>query len=198
MIWNNKFVWLHMPKTGGTTMSRIFRNINDSSLNIDDDSEDKKHESIYDRKKRDIYWDIGKRKKLVNIRRLSTWLISDWKHKRKHMNLPDLSFEPVKSGLFYSVKLGGVWVAADYWLKYLNVDNNTQIIRLEFLEKDFKEYIFPLTNPFNNTIVFDRKDNYIELNEKEKNIYTLSDSGDLEKVYTNNPYWAGIEKKLYG
>lgn len=197
MIWNEKFVWLHMPKTGGTTMSRIFKNINDASLNIDNDSQDKKHDSEYDRKYRDSDWEIGARKKLINIRRLSSWLISDWKHKRKHMQLPQLPFEPVKSGLFYSIKLGGIWVSADYWLKHLNVDKDTDILRLEFLEIDFKKYIYPLTTPEGNTIEFSKKDNAIELNDKENSRYKLSNEIDIERIYTNNPYWAEIENRIY-
>ena len=197
MIWNEQFVWLHMPKTGGTTMSRIFRNIDDSTLNIDDNSKDKKHDSEYDRKKRDNTWNIGIRRRIINIRRLSSWLISDWKHKREHMQLPNLSFEPVKCGLFYSIKLGGVWVTADYWLKYFKIDEQTQILRLEYLENDFKKYIYPLTKPRNNTIEFNRKDNSIELHEKQAKLYNITNQSDLNTIYRNNPYWAEIEDRLY-
>ena len=197
MIWNEQFVWLHIPKTGGTTMSRIFKNINDPHLMIDDDSEDKKHDSEYERRNRDDNWNIGARKKLVNIRRLSSWLVSDWKHKRKHMKLPELPFEPVRSGLFYSVRLGGIWITADYWLKHLCVDRNTQLIRLEYLEVDFKKYVFPLTNPIDNTITFDRKENNIELIGSDKDKYTISGKNDLDRIYRNNPYWAEIERKTY-
>lgn len=178
-------------------MSRIFRNINDCSLKVDDDSQDKKHDSEKERKQRNDKWEIGERIKIVNMRKLSTWLISDWKHKRKYMKLPTLPFEPVKSGLFYSMRLGGVWVTADYWLKHFEVDKNTKIIRLEYLEKDFKEHIYPLTNPKGNTIVFNRQDNSIVLNAQEKEKYTLSSRIDLETIYSNNPYWAELENRIY-
>lgn len=197
MIWNENFVWLHIPKTGGTTMSRIFRNIDDSSLNIDDDAKDEKHDSEKDRNLRDQNWKIGERKRVINIRKLSSWLISDWNHKRKHMHLTNLPFEPVKSGLFYSVRLGGIWVTADYWLRYQDVDQKTLILRLEFLECDIREYIFPLTKPRNHTIIFNKRDNKLDLNTEEKARYNLNDRLDVERIYTNNPYWAELENRVY-
>lgn len=178
-------------------MSRFFKNIDDCNLKIDDDSQDKKHDSEEERKNRNNQWEIGKRIKIINMRKLSTWLISDWKHKRKHMKLSKLPFEPVMSGLFYSMRLGGVWVTADYWLKHFGVDKETKIIRLEYLENDFKEHIYPLTNPNDNTIVFRGRDNSITLNEQEKDIYSLTGRVDLERIYLNNPYWAQLENKMY-
>ena len=52
------------------------------------------------------------------------------------MNLPDLDFEPVRSGLFYSLRLGGTWVAADWWLQYFDVDETVTALRLEHLQED--------------------------------------------------------------
>ena len=37
---------------------------------------------------------------------------------------PDLDFNPVRNGLFYSLRLGGTWVAADWWLHYFQIDHN--------------------------------------------------------------------------
>ena len=89
MIWNEEFVWLHMPKTAGTTMSKFFMNIDDPSLNIDDDSSDIKHDSVFDRELRNPTWSVGTRKVCMNFRRLEDWLVSDWNHKREKMKLLD-------------------------------------------------------------------------------------------------------------
>ena len=118
MIISNRFIWLHLPKTGGTSTAKLFRELNINEISIDPDHVDAKHESIDNR--------LGdselsnNRATIITTRRLTSWLLSDWHHKTKKMGLI-LPFEPVKSGLFYSLRLGGTWVSADYWIHYFKM-----------------------------------------------------------------------------
>ena len=60
------------------------------------------------------------------------------------MDLPDLPLEPVRSGLFYSLRLGGVWVAADWWLRYFELGESVTALRLEHLAEDLNRHLLPL------------------------------------------------------
>ena len=192
MIWNEEFVWLHMPKTAGTTMSKFFMNIDDPSLNIDDDSSDIKHDSVLDRELRTPTWRVGTRKICMNFRKLEDWLVSDWNHKREKMRLHDLPFEPVKSGLFYSLKLGGVWVSADYWLRYFDINESIDFIRVESLHSDFVRTFKGLVNFSGNTIDFGWSENQ----SKITSIPPFA-SQDLVRIFANNPIWSSIQNRLY-
>ena len=102
-------------------MNRLFRERQLTGIEVDSDATAAKHDSIALREQRSS-WRAGSRRRFITARRLQAWLISDWQHKRRHMNLPDLDFTPVRSGLFYSMRLGGTWVAADWWLQYFALD----------------------------------------------------------------------------
>ena len=66
-------------------------------------------------------------------------------------------FEPVKSGLFYSLRLGGIWVAADYWIHYFNARSCTHTVRLENIEEDSNRYVLPLLPKGTEKLQFPRQ-----------------------------------------
>ena len=134
MIYNNKFVWLHLPKTGGTTVHNLFKGMSLQGLHVDDNNSKAKHDSVMQREQ--TGWRAEGRKRVITFRRLEDWLISDWMHKKTWMGQEDLPFEPVLSGLFYSLRLGGTWVAADWWIQYFQVNDSFTFLRLEHLEED--------------------------------------------------------------
>ena len=151
MIIGDTFIWLHLPKTGGTSTTQLFRNQNIQDLTIDDDQLKAKHDSIKLREQTSD-WKYNHQKKFITFRKLEHWLISDWEHKRRWLNQPDLPFGPVRSGLFYSLRLGGTWVAADWWIQYFDLDDSVTALRLEHLEADLNKHILPLLP--NNTSKF--------------------------------------------
>ena len=46
MIIADSFLWLHLPKTGGTSMNRLFRSLALPAVEIDDDADRAKHDSV--------------------------------------------------------------------------------------------------------------------------------------------------------
>lgn len=143
MIITDHFIWLHLPKTGGTSMNQLFRQRALPGVQVDPDDTPGKHDSVALRESRGS-WRAGERRRFITTRRLEAWLVSDWQHKRSSMNLPDLDFEPVRSGLFYSLRLGGTWVAADWWLQYFELDERVTALRLEHLAADLNTHLLPL------------------------------------------------------
>lgn len=176
-------------------MNAIFRQRAINGIHIDDDATSDKHDSIAIREGR-IGISFIKQQRFITIRRLENWLVSDWYHKRSHMGLKDLSFEPVRGGLFYSLRLGGIWVAADWWLNYFQVDACTHILRLEYLAEDLNAKLLPLlpkkTDPFVTTLHYNQKRGAAtRANE------ILFDENDLKRQAETNPRWSSLQKSLY-
>ena len=191
MITYQNFVWLHLPKTAGTSTAALFRKLNIDGVIVDPDIEDEKHQSIEDR--------LGDptatttKTKIITSRRLASWLVSDWHHKTKKMGLK-LPFEPVKSGLFYSLRLGGTWVAADYWIHYFKAKSCEHTIRIENIEEDSNRVILPLLPRGTHQLKLPKKNE----NSYNRNLEHFFGKRDLKRIYQNNPAWSSWENNIYG
>lgn len=194
MIIGETFLWLHLPKTGGTSMNTLFRQRELPGVVIDPDDTASKHDSVDLRESRGG-WRAGARKRFITARRLETWLVSDWQHKRRHMDLPNLDFEPVRCGLFYSLRLGGIWVAADWWLNYFAVDERVTALRLEHLEHDLNRWLLPLLPAGTPEFVKPPKAN-ARPTTLDLHAPTLS-SADRTRIAASNPRWSQWERRLY-
>jgi len=194
MIIADRFVWLHLPKTGGTSMNDLFRGLGIRGLRVDPDDTPRKHDSIRLRESRGL-WRAGQRIRFITARRLSDWLLSDWHHKRRHMNLPELPFEPVRCGLSYSLRLGGTWVAADWWLQYFEVDEQTRSLRLEHLESDLNRELLPLLPPRTPALPAPPQRNADPQRQQREQRFSRE---DLERIHSVNPRWHAWEQRVYG
>lgn len=152
------------------------------------------HDSVEERERRS-QWRAGHRRRFITARRLDQWLISDWQHKRRNMGCPQLDFEPVRSGLFYSLRLGGTWVAADWWLQYFQVDEQVTALRLEFLQQDLNQHLLPMLPPA--TPAFG---DLPEANRKPAvgSAEFCFTEPDLARIAAVNPRWTAWQHQLYG
>ena len=195
LIVDDTFLWLHLPKTGGTSMNRLFRERALPGVIVDPDHTPQKHDSVPLRESRSS-WRAGNRHRFITARRLEHWLISDWQHKRRQMNLPELDFEPVRSGLYYSLRLGGTWVAADWWLQYFEVDERVTPLRLEHLQDDLNRHLLPLlpagTAPVCTPPRENRKPSAMAADEPR---FTAD---DLPRIAAVNPRWSAWQQHVYG
>ena len=191
MILANHFIWLHLPKTGGTSTASLFRKLDLPEITIDPDDVDAKHESIETRLKG--IDSLPGRKSIITTRRLPGWLLSDWHHKTTKMGL-NIPFAPVKSGLFYSLRLGGTWVAADYWIRYFKANKCDRVVRLEHIEADSNQLVWPLLPKGTPKLQFP----YRNTNSYARNIEKFFSAGDLKRIHANNPAWSAWEQTVYG
>ena len=140
-------------------------------------------------------WRANSRQRFITSRRLEDWLISDWEHKRRHMNLPELDFEPVRSGLFYSLRLGGTWVAADWWLQYFELDEQVTALRLEALHDDLNRLLLPLLPEGTTPFEAPPRENTRPAQANEMPSFS---SAERQRIAAVNPRWDAWQKKVYG
>jgi hypothetical protein len=193
MIIAERFIWLHLPKTGGTSMNQLFRRRALPGVHVDPDDTPAKHDSVALRESRGG-WRAGERRRFITARRLEAWLLSDWQHKRRHMNLPDLDFEPVRSGLFYSLRLGGTWVAADWWLQYFAVDERVTALRLEHLAADLNTHLLPLLPAGTEPFAQPPRANAGPAVPLRPPAFSAA---DRSRIAAANPRWSAWERRLY-
>ena len=193
MIVGDTFLWLHLPKTGGTSMNRLFRQRALAGVDVDRDDTAAKHDSVALREQRSS-WRAGPRRFFITARRLDHWLISDWQHKRRHLNLPDLDFEPVRCGLFFSLRLGGTWVAADWWLQYFEISEEVTALRLEHLTADLNTHLLPMlpsgTAPFTSLPRVNAAGH--------TDVAPVFTAADRQRIAAVNPRWSLWQQQLYG
>ena len=192
MIIGPNFAWLHLPKTGGTSTARLLQELNIPGIAIDPGEQDSKHQSFDSRFKQDFRTE-KKLKLIITTRRLISWLLSDWHHKTKMMGLA-IPFEPVKSGLFYSLRLGGTWVAADYWIHYFKARSCDHVVRLERLEEDSNKLVLPLLPEGTQRLQFPAQNT----NQYDRKIEQFFNTRDINRIYANNPAWNEWEQNIYG
>ena len=175
-------------------MNLLFRRKNLKGVAVDVDSTSRNHDSLALRESRG-QWRANNRQRFITCRRLEDWLISDWLFKRRHMQLNDLDFEPVRSGLFFCLRLGGTWVAADWWIHYFAMDAQVITLRLDELHSDLNSLLLPLLPE--NTEPFDSTPHVNSQPSKERCQATFSPA-DQRRIAAVNPRWTAWQTRVYG
>lgn len=174
-------------------MNALFRRLAVDGIEIDSDDTDKKHDSVRDREQAGG-WKAGDRQRFINARPLVDWLISDWHHKRAHMGLRNLDFEPVRQGLSFSLRQGGKWVPAEWWLDYFEINTGVTALRLSHLGADLNERLRPLLPSQTGKIADVPKENRRAGASSLTLAKQLLTEADIEKIYSNNPQWLAWEQ----
>lgn len=204
MIIADDWVWLHIPKTGGTAMERIllenFKHRKDVKF---DDLHDLStviwHQTLAERQISTPEQCLKNRTVHANIRRLPTWLLS-----RIHFELqrhgPRAIFirEHMVQGKFKVVnwrtgdKSRDKLFHADRVIETCSPDV-TNWIRMENMQEDI-EKAFGIKG---QDELISRRTNDTTL-QYVKNPRFWFTKEELAMIYDANPIWAGIERAVYG
>lgn len=197
MIIGPDFVWLHIPKCGGTSIERTLRS---SYKDRRDVTFDRKHptardargkaiwhHTIKDRHLHDPEFDLTGRKIVAVIRRLPSWLLS-----RVHYESNRTGVVPTReqfiTGRF--LERSGFVNAAESMIKRYNTPPVDEWIRVEHMTDDMVR-IFGI-DPSEMLHVNEGKIDYV----RSLSFWFTED--ELRGLYEANPTWAELEKKAYG
>ncbi|WP_420024591.1 hypothetical protein ACN9JG_22020 (plasmid) [Cereibacter azotoformans] len=202
MIVARDWIWLHVPKCGGTSTEKMLHALYAKDPSVVFDPVGPKlpviwHQSVEARKKQDPSFNVEGRKVIANIRRLPHWLIS-----RVHFELQrsgdralvtraqlregKFRARPVQEG-----KPGKLSSADEMILSY--APYVTDWLRTENLMEDIAR-VFPLQPdmPLKEIRENKGKIDYV------KDIRFWFTQADLNNLYEKNPAWARIEQSVYG
>ena len=184
MVIGRDFVWAHMGKTGGNSCYKMFALVNDGSLVIDDIDDPAKHRAFEQESRAE-----GKAR-IMNFRRLGTWLISHNTHMAVWEGLPNPEYY-IAEGLAWC-RTGAI--TADELLSRYQFEDVKHWILTEYLGEDFISAIGM----------------YLKIGRRQKSILRGThenrgyakildkfDPNSCKKGYERNPVWATLEKKLY-
>ena len=195
MIITASLAWYHLPKTAGTTTERLFIASRLPLLWNDPQSSPLKHLPPSDHPDRDSL-PLRNQHRILNFRRLPSWLLSNLHHKRKMMGL-SLDDAPMRAGLFWRERQQH-WLPADWWLDRLDVNQDWSLLRVEHLKCDFLKCLRQY-----QPVSICAQCRVLLVSSRNRNRYqrALQDwfsPSDLKSIYAANPRWAALEQLTYG
>lgn len=195
MIITKNIAWVHLPKTAGTTTDQLF--VASKIPMLWRDSQDSSSKHLPFRMHPDLFnHSLNDQKRISNFRRLPSWLLSNHQHKLQRMHL-ELPLGYMRRGLFWRERQQQ-WLPADWWLDRFDIDDNWDFIRLEHLKADFLNCLSRY-----ESVSCTSKLRIWTIPSRNRNKYHHDLShwfspADLRSLYSANPRWTSIERKLYG
>lgn len=211
MIISDKFIWLHVGKTGGTSIRktlRIIKNRIDPSIELNDDKYFNKHDSI--KARTNTHYDtpfkysesyLNSLDKILNIRRLPSYLMSRSQWNEKHHNArlgKTFNKEILLEGFATGVSRHILDHCESTLNRFIEKSKDVKWITCEHLNEDFLQLMKTYYDLDEDTI---RLINDVRINvntDYDKNIHDYFTDDELVKVYNNCPTWKELELKLYG
>ncbi len=203
MVIGEQFVWSHLGKTGGDSVARMFEIVGGPYLHADAIDTPLKHDTFAGRTKRMDqgemeFIDLSGKKRILNIRRLPYWLLSHGLHKR---DVDDMGFdlnELAAGKVRYKTHPGNPRTADTMLSRYSDDGEVDFWIRTEHMADDFISIIgqfVPISADQEQQLRATREN----VNSSyDRDITRWFSKSDLEKMYDLNPFWASIERRLYG
>lgn len=191
MIITDKFIWFHLPKTGGTTFHYLTNKLYRERILFQYEATDPRKHSV------DIPGEFQHiQNYIIGFRKLPSWIISHNRHHSRRYSIKELHLYTKQNLVLYPKNSQLKCSSPDFILnKYYNKDRNIkyQFIRQEFLLQDY------------NSIVgkyFGTKEELLKKNKCQKNVNKRSpainlEQSDIKFLYEQNPLWASIEQEIY-
>lgn len=195
MIITKHLSWVHLPKTAGTTTDQLFLASNVPVLWRDSQDSPNKHLPLSLHSELAVF-KSNSRQKVSNFRRLPCWLLSNHQHKLQRMGL-NLPLKYMRKGLFWRER-ELEWLPADWWLDRFEIEDNWEFIRVEFLKSDFIDCLFRYEHIGFVPRLKIRAQRSRNCNDYLHKLDAWFSPSDLLSLYSANPKWSFIERKLYG
>ena len=208
LIYNEEFVWLHVPKCGGSKLERVFEEyfsdvpgLHQDPFSVQTDPDVRWHDSIQKRRLQNPDFLRGEEAVVVSFRQLPSWLESRYNYEVQRN--PHLPHDPERllEGRFLEgtgVENQADTVAKAFVPLILRPSPRLRFIRMEMIGEDFRrvfgEFLDVGRVPQRT---FRRRVNATPTNHVPAEISTALRSQD-RTVYEHCPYWALLEEMAYG
>jgi hypothetical protein len=194
MIVSQKFVWAHVPKTGGDATAAMVQQVPRLILLADPANDNAKHLPLDERR-----GSIAGKLLVANMRRLPSWAVSMARHRERFGAYPDYKPQGREARMALAAES-----AADDLLELVVGRYEIDVwLRQEQLEDDvvgFLRRVGGLTDEEEAAIRSVGRVNEnrrtLQLRKPVPEGYFTADQ--LKAIYANNPRWAAIERRVYG
>lgn len=195
MIIGSDFVWLHLPKCGGTAAETALRKLlscrSDIAFDTIDDISGVWHDSIKRRQQRNPSFDLGEKRIISGIRRLPYWLLSISHYEIARGERP-ATREMLLGGKVYTA--GGAAISADQVIGSFVKPRVDSWIRTENMVEDIARIFDLPRDTVEETL---RKENVGRINYVRQLSFWFTDK-ELSGLYSANPIWTSAEREAYG
>ncbi len=191
MVIGRGFAWAHLPKTGGDATLAMFRLFPDLIEFADPDDTNDKHAQFHERADQ-----VRGRLLVMNFRRLPAWALSRAQHRNTRGAWPDYRPEPMASAeelAESSFPDGRIELYTDH-----GRFTPDRWLRQEMLAADFLDFVSGIRE------VSEReRQGVLELGavnaaSYDHEIANWFSADQIRRMYLSNPWWARIERELYG
>jgi hypothetical protein len=192
MIASKRFIWLHVPKTGGHTVQAALK-----AAGVELTPEEIAHEGLRQRELRDPAFAVGDRVVVAGLRRLPHWILSRVHYEASRAPYRLVSREMLLRGEFF--ERSGEINRADDYAAVFDDPRITRWVRLENLQEDFVRHFGDLLD--GRVRLAARKlrrfinPTYVSYIKDPRFFFTLD---ELKALYAANPVWAELERRAYG
>ena len=190
MIVSQKFVWAHVPKTGGDATAAMIRQV-PRLIELADPAGDRAKHLSFDQRRGSI------RGKLLvaNMRRLPSWAVSYVDHLRHFGQWPDYEPQAVRG-----LDVVATESAADNSLNRVVGDYEIDIwIRQEYLADDLVAFLRDVADLTRDEEEAIRSVGRVNASPSRFGRPAWSyRRAQTKRLYEANPRWAAIEKRVYG
>ena len=194
MIVSQKFVWAHLPKTGGDATATMIQQVPRLVVLADHLDDNAKHLSFSER-----MGSINGKLLVANIRRLPAWTFSLVSHVARFGRWPDYVAERPPPAAAVAAD-----AEADRHLQEIIGDFEVDVwLRQEHLEDDLVRFLGTVTTLTVDEEAAIRSVGRVNEQRRARRLRRVSadtffSPAEVETLYASNPRWAAIERRVYG
>jgi len=210
MIWSDRFVWIHIGRTGGYSIDKMCRILGAPDIQMDPDGGEwshwKRHQTIAQRSA-ETGTDLGAgRAKVANFRRLPHWVLSFAEYKKKNEGL-DFTVDDLARGRLRAetreMETGALDasrardVHPDAVIAYYGLDGMDHLLRTETLPGDFVALMrgwYPISTEQERQIHAVQENG----NAYNRDLWSRFTKAQVRQMYESCPAWTALELKRYG
>jgi hypothetical protein len=191
MVIGRRFAWAHLPKTAGDATSAMFGAVPGLVEFADPPDSNDKHMPFFGRER-----EVAGKLLIMNIRRLSGWVLSGAWHRSRHGVFPDYRPGPLESWEEITGRTD-----ADDLLRWMTDHGRFEVgrwLRTERLTDDvlaLLEELGELTPDVRSAVEGVGR---VNVGDYPRELAGQVTSDQLARLYTLNPVWADIERRVYG